>query len=107
MGGPSARGHEVRVQMGPDGGSTGGPGEGSTGGSGGWRSVGVQIVGAQGAQGAAVQDGLGGTRVIQGSVKNGLSGQSGLNDKIGIIGQGGINDKSSQVNELILCVFEE
>ena len=64
MGGPSARGHEVRVQMGPDGGSTGGPGEGSTGGSGGWRSVWVQIVGAQGAQGAAVQDGLGGTRVL-------------------------------------------
>ena len=64
MGSPSARGHEVRVQMGPDGGSAGGPGEGSTGGSGGWRSVGVQIVGAQGAQGAAVQDGLGGTRVF-------------------------------------------
>ena len=32
----------------PDGGSEGGPGEGSTVGPGGWKSVGVQIVGAQG-----------------------------------------------------------
>ena len=34
--------------------------------------------------------------MLQGSVINGLSGQSGLNDKIGISGQSGLNDQGGQ-----------
>ena len=34
--------------------------------------------------------------MLWGSIISGLSGQSGLNDKIGISGQGGINDQSGQ-----------
>ena len=40
--------------------------------------------------------GLGGIRVLWGSIISGLSGQSGLNGKIGISGQCGINDQSGQ-----------
>ena len=52
--------------------------------------------GGPGGPGGCSAGGLGGIRVLWGSIISGLSGQSGLNDKIGISGQGGINDQSGQ-----------